>query len=113
MSTEAGPPFNGSFSFGGTNPVLMLSAGGSISPNQISIVFIPAINGLMLPADGLTHNQSSLLIGSYATAGPSAGQPIANSPAVVRLECVSSLFHRIRSIGSGPAIYIVPFGARE
>ena len=96
-----------------SRPNLILTAEQGINESEACVLRIAQSNGLMLPADGLTHNQSSLLIGSYATAGPSAGQPIANSPAVVRLECVSSLFHRIRSIGSGPAIYIVPFGARE
>jgi hypothetical protein len=83
ISTESGPPwhFTGSFALG-SEPTLRLTAAGSLPSMQLSIVHIQVNNGIMLPLKGLTHNQTSLLIGSNAALGPSVGQPILNTPAV-------------------------------
>jgi hypothetical protein len=83
ISTESGPPwhFTGSFALG-SEPTLRLTAAGSLPSMQLSIVQIQVNNGIMLPLNGLTHNQTSLLIGSNAALGPSVGQPILNTPAV-------------------------------
>jgi hypothetical protein len=83
ISTESGPPwqFTGSFALG-SEPTLRLTAAGPLPSMQVSIVHIRVNNGIMLPLNGLTHNQTSLLIRSNAALGPSVGQPILNTPAV-------------------------------
>ena len=83
VSTESGPTweYTGSFALGPV-PILRLTAAGALSSMQMSSVHIRISNGIMLPVNGLTHNQTSLLIGSTAASGPSVGQPILNTPAV-------------------------------
>ena len=59
-----------------------MTAAGTVAPMQHSVLRVASANGIMLPSNGLTHNQSTVLIGSSAALGPSVGQPILKTPAV-------------------------------
>ena len=84
VSTESGPEwhFTGSFSQNGSSPRLYLTTGGTLVAHQQAVVDVRIDNGIVLPIDGLVHNQSSLRIGSLAALGSSVGQPILLTPAV-------------------------------
>ena len=83
ISTESGSEWQYSGSFApGTPPVLRLTAAGPASAMQHFIVHIRLNNDISLPEDGLSHNQTSLMIGSTASLGPSVGQPVLLTPAV-------------------------------